>query len=218
MLTKALKLILTITVFGSIFLVWFSQSMSQTTAYNEARMVDAQDSLHRTLENIALDELTVNIDEELRKQNVAIIENTAVVKSNIKSRFYEYVGRYPDFIIDEYKVISPDSKIKGTYSTRSDKLTQSYEQLPEVAIDVKGRIIGTIADKGKLQESNFSFRVSIKTDFIVVDNSNDSRQNRTTNKTSSSDSNVNYNFKSYKSQSYNQQGDSFLKGGVNIEY
>lgn len=205
---------LSVGIFMFVFMTIFSflfYNLTQVRAYNESMGIDVQDSIHRNLENIALDELTLGMDEDLRKQNVAIIKNVNQVKHRIQERFNEFINANPDYSITKYRVVSPDAKIKGSYNTASDKLYQTAKQLPEISIDVEGKYVNTIADFGKLQYTPFSFIVTIKTDFLTVEQ----RQSNTTNKKGMSDKGDGYSFKAYKeTDSYAQLGNSFMSDGI----
>lgn len=211
MLTKSIKYVAIIYFFIIAFFAWNSQAKSQTYIYNQAKAVDVQDSLHRNLENIALDEMTVGVDEKLRKENVTVLKDVNYTKKEIKKRFYEYVENHPDIKITKYKDdIYTLGKIGGSYTKGIDKLRQTESQLPTIAIDVSGVYYNTIQGLGEeIIETPFEFKVTVDLDFIEVTETKDERQPTTTNKQGNKND-----FSAYKNNSYFQSGSSFTPNGI----
>lgn len=211
MLSRAMKYIAIIYFFIVAFFAWFSQAKTQTYIYNQARAVDVQDALHRNLENIALDEMTVNIDENLRKENITVIKDVSIVKKEIKERFYDYLENHTDIKVTEYKDnIYSDSKIKGTYTKTTNQVVQSESQLPAIALDVSGVYYNTLQNIGRdILETPFNFKVTVDLDFVEVTTTKDERQENTTNKVDDKS-----NFTVYKNNQYFKEGNDFNSSGI----
>ncbi len=110
---------------------------SNLTTLEKSRAVDVTTNIESTLTSIAHDELTLNIDNKIRKENVIIItKDDYVVIDAIQNRFMEYVKTQPNLVFKK-----SDIKVKlkkGSYRTSGNKLVQFSNDYPRVEIEATG--------------------------------------------------------------------------------
>lgn len=134
----ALRSIYLILVFSLVCVYMFYMYVTSTlTTLEKSRAVDVTTNIESTLTSIAHDELTLNIDSKMRKENVVIItKDDYVVIDAIQNRFMEYVKTQPNLVFEKSNIKVKLSK--GSYRTSGNKLVQFPGDFPKIEIEATG--------------------------------------------------------------------------------